>query len=100
MARQVPHEGRENRGWVLIAESKADDLARTITTRRVTVASLLQKAIVPESFTGNEAARRYAHEVLTDITKRFTAYPDVADLVGAAQTMLDAEAALESLNKP
>ena len=100
MAQQVPHEGRENRGWVLIAEAKADDLARAITTRRVTVAGLLQKAVVPDALAGNEAARKYAHDVLADIIKRFAAYPDVADLVGAAQAMLDAEAAADTIKNP
>ncbi len=100
MAQQVSHEGRDNRGWVLMAESKADDLAKTITTRRITVASLLQKAVVPDALAGNDAARRYAHDVLTDIIKRFSAYPDVADLVGGAQTMLDAETALDTIKNP
>ncbi len=78
-------EGRTYRGWILIARGKADELAKTIATRRETVAGLLQKAVIPDALAGNEAARKYAHDVLADLVNRFAAYPDVADLVGGRQ---------------
>ena len=91
--------GRTNRGWVLIARRKADELAKTIATRRATVTGLLQKAAVPDALAGNPAARKYAHDVLVDLIDRFKMYPDVADLVAAAQALLDAEAAANEATK-
>ncbi len=97
MAKQLTREGRVDRGWRLIAENKAAELEKTITRRRETVAGLLQKAVVPESLAGSEAARKYAHDVLVDLVKRYEVYPDVADLVAASRTLLDAESALRDL---
>jgi len=100
MARQLTHQRRQDRGWRLIAEGKAAELAKTIAIRRETVGGLLQKAVIPETLNGNEAARKYSHDVLADLVKRFEAYPDVADLVGAARTMLELEGALRESKTP
>ena len=101
MARQLTSgEGRINRGWYLIARNKADEIGKIIATRRETVAGLLRKAIIPEALSGNEAARKYAHDVLIDLVNRFSAYPDVNDLVTAAQTLLDAEKAIGEVKAP
>ena len=100
MARQLTREGRQDRGWRLIAEGKAAELAKTIATRRETVGGLLQKAVIPETLNGNEAARKYSRDVLADLVKRFDAYPDVADLVGAARTMLELEGSLRESKSP
>ena len=100
MARQLTHDGRADRGWKLIAERKAAELAQTIANRRATVAGLLQKAAIPDNLSGSEAAQRYSRDVLTDLVKRFEAYPDVADLVGAAKSLLDIEATLRELKNP
>jgi len=101
MAKQLSGgEGRTNRGWSLIARSKADDLGKTIATRRATVAGLLQKAAIPDALISHEAARKYAHDVLTDLVTRFSPYPDVADLIAAARTLLDAEALLAEPKAP
>ena len=87
-------EGRADRGWSLLAQSKVAEIGRGVATRRENVARLLQKAAVPEAMAGNGKARQYAREVLTDVVARFKMYPDVGDMVTAAQTLLDADAAL------
>jgi hypothetical protein len=89
MAKQLTREGRENRGWILVATSKADELARAIKLRRDTVAGLLARAALPEVPANKEA---YSLDIYRDIVKRFEAYPDVADLVAHARA---GQAALE-----
>ena len=100
MARQLTGEGRQNRGWILLAQTKANELAQTIATRRATVANLLQKAAIPDALAGSDTARKYAREVLQDLIDRYEAFPDVADLVTAAHAMLDAESALSGMKEP
>ena len=95
MARQLTGEGRANRGWILLATGKANELAQTIATRRATVAGLLQKAILPDLLNGNETARKYSQEVLKDLIDRYEAFPDIADLVDAAKAMLQPDAYLD-----
>ena len=92
MARQLAGEGRANRGWILLATGKANELAQTIATRHATVAGLLQKATLPDLLASNETARKYSQEVLKDLIDRYGAFPDVAGLVDAAKAMLDPEA--------
>jgi serine/threonine protein kinase len=91
MEQQLTKESNEYRGWVLLAQSKADELARGIQRRRQTVADLLAKAAVPEQLAGTEAAQRYSRDILRDIVARFDGYPDVADLVAQAKAALPAE---------
>lgn len=88
MAKQLGGEGRADRGWILLATSRADELAATIRRRRETVAGLLSRAAVPAQLAHTEAARKYAGDNLRDIVKRFDAYPDVADLVAQAKAGL------------
>ena len=90
-ARQLTKSGRENRGWVLLAASKADELAAAIKLRRDTVAGLLARATLPDVPTNKV---EYSTGVYRDIITRFEAYPDVADLVDQAKaglTNLDGE---------
>ena len=85
VVKQLSKKGRENRGWILLAKSKADGLAAAITLRRETVAGLLAKATLPDVPTNKEA---YSLGVYRDIVKRFDIYPDVADLVARARAGL------------
>ncbi len=91
MEKQLTREDRENRGWVLLARSKAEAIAKEIDLRRKTVAPLLAKAAIPDQLSGNETARRYTRETLTDLVKRFDPYPDVSDLVDQARAWLVAD---------
>ena len=96
MARQLAPldgQGRANRGWQLLAQGKADELKQVIAQRREVVAGLLRKAVVPDNFQGNEAALKYSRDTLNDLITRFAAYPDVAEIVAAARTMLEAAGA-------
>ena len=91
MERQLTREGRENRGWVLIARSKADAVAKEIHRRRQTVTDLLGRATIPEPLMNSEVARKDSLVTLRSIVARFDAYPDVADLVAQAKTALTVE---------
>lgn len=84
-------QGRANRGWVLIARSKAEAVAKVIELRRKTVVELLTKAAIPRQLAGNDSARRYTRETLNDLVNRFDPYPDVADLVEQAKAWLAAD---------
>jgi serine/threonine-protein kinase len=84
----LDRNGREYRGWVLLARSRADELARRIQERRKTVSDLLAGTKIPENQAGSESARRFAIVKLRDIVDRFEAYPDVADLVDQARAAL------------
>ena len=88
MEKQLTTEGREDRGWILLARSKAEAVAKAIELRRKTVASLLAKAAIPDQLAGNDAARRYTRETLSDLVNRFDPYTDVADLVDQAKAWL------------
>ncbi|WP_435006365.1 serine/threonine protein kinase [Tundrisphaera lichenicola] len=88
MAKQLTGEGRENRGWILLAQSRADELATAIRLRRETVIGLLEKAAIPDQLANNETAQKYAREILNDILTRFDAYPEVADLCTRAKLEL------------
>lgn len=93
-------EGRSNRGWIMIAQNKAAEIERGIATRRANVTRLLQQAAIPEAMVGNEAAQKYARVVLDDLIARFKIYPDVVDLVEAAQAQLDAQPAAPTPRAP
>ncbi len=93
MERELTREGREVRGWYLVARGRAEELEKAIRRRRETVADLLARAIVPDQMAQTEAAARYRDEKLRDIVARFDKYPDVADLVAQARAGLPAESA-------
>ena len=91
MEKRLTKEGRENRGWILLARSKADQLDKLIEQRRQTVADLLSKATVPAQLADAEATRKYSRVILRDIVARFGDFPDVADLVSRAKEMLGSD---------
>src|SRR5206468_1614285 len=66
MVKQLTKEGRENRGWILLARSKADELSAALKLRRETVAGLLARATLPDVPTNKEA---YSRGVYQDIVK-------------------------------
>ena len=88
MEKQLTKEGRENRGWVLLARTRAEGLEKTIQRRRQTVAELLARTHVPEPLARVEATQKYIRDILGDIVTRFGDYPDVADLVSQAKAIL------------
>ena len=90
MEQQLTGEGRENRGWVLLARSKADALAKEIQRRRNTVTELLTKAEISNQLAGGDSSKKYVRDLLKDIVDRFEKYPDLDDLVSRAKAALDA----------
>ena len=88
MENQLAREGREDRGWYLVAKARAEDVEKAMKRRHETVADLLAKAIMPDQLARTEAALRYRDEKLRDIVDRFEKYPDVADLVDQAKAAL------------
>jgi eukaryotic-like serine/threonine-protein kinase len=91
MGKHLTTEGRENRGWVLVARSKAEALEKILQLRRKTVADLMTKSIVPPQFATSELAQKNSREILRDVVARFGDYTDVADLVTHAKEILAAD---------
>ncbi len=85
MERQLTREGREDRGWYLVAKARAEEVEKAIRRRRETVTDLLAKATLPDQIAQGEVATRFRDEKLRDIVARFEKYPDVADLVAQAR---------------
>jgi serine/threonine-protein kinase len=91
LEKQLTREGRDDRGWKLLAHSRGDELEKAIARRRETVQKLLDRAEVPPGLSGNETAMKKRVETLRDIVARFGDYNDVADLVDRAKAGLPEE---------
>ncbi len=91
---------REDRGWFLLARSRADAIEKVMRRRRETVAELLAKATVPAPLATNEAALKYRADVLRSVVERFGKYPDLADLVAIARAGLPPEPEKAGGDKP
>ena len=100
MEKRLTKEGREDRGWVLLARSKAEELEKLIEQRRQTVAALIARATVPGQFADDESRRKYSRDILRDVVARFGDYPDVDDLVSQAKGMLGAEESKPTIPDP
>jgi eukaryotic-like serine/threonine-protein kinase len=87
MEKLLTTEGRENRGWVLLARAKGDEIAKQTRLRRETVADLLAKAKLPDVI-ATSSSRSYSEKTLKDIVERFGDYQDVEDLVEQAKAAL------------
>ncbi len=91
MEKRLARDDREDRGWVLLARERADEVARAIRERREKVAGRIARAAIPEHLAQAEAARKYSQDILRDIVRTFGDYPDVADLVAQARAGLPPE---------
>jgi eukaryotic-like serine/threonine-protein kinase len=87
LEKQLTHENRQDRGWVLLAKMKAETLEKVIERRRQTVEGLMTKAMMA----GSELDRKNSREILRDVVDRFGDYTDVADYVTQARQLLAAE---------
>jgi hypothetical protein len=99
----VTHDGRQDRGWALLAKSRAEGVERGIGRRRQTVEDLLAQATIAPQFADSELARNNSRKILQDVIDRFGDYPDVADHVTEAKQALAAlkpAAASESTPPP
>ncbi len=88
MAANLPHEGRENRGYILLVGNKAEAVAKESRRRRETVDGLMRQAIIPDQLLDTESARSLSKKVLRDVVDRFGEFVDVSDYVGKARAML------------
>jgi eukaryotic-like serine/threonine-protein kinase len=89
MEKNLSGEGKENRGWVLLASARAEAVAKIIRRRRETVESLMTKAMIPPQLAQNDLARKNSREILRDVVARFDDYSDVADQVAQARAALE-----------
>ncbi len=91
MQHQLTKDSREDRGWLLLARSRADEIEQVLRVRRSRVADLLARANLPDQLASSEAAQKYRLDILRDVVDRFGIYPDVDDLVATARAGLPAK---------
>jgi len=91
MEAQLIKDGREDRGWLLLARNRAEAIAKEVRHRHEVVSGLLAKATIPDQLATSEAAQKYRLDLLRDVVARFEKYPDVADLVTIAKAALPPE---------
>jgi len=88
LEKQLTHEGRQDRGWALLARSKAEALEKSLQRRRQTVEAQMLKANLPRDVEATELARKESRAILKDVVDRFGDYNDVADYVTLARQLL------------
>ena len=100
--KQATHDGRQDRGWALLARSRAEAVEKGIRRRRQTVAGLMDQAAIAPQFAGSELALNNSRKILQDVVDRFGEYPDVADYVNQAKEALAVlkAGAIEPASKP
>jgi serine/threonine protein kinase len=100
MEKQLSRDGRQGRGWALLARSRAEAVEKGINRRRETVERLMAQATIAPQFADSELARNNALKILRDVVDRFADYPDVAEFVTQAKQALAAATATESAPPP
>ncbi len=100
LEKQLTREGRQDRGWALLAKAKAEAVEKVIERRRQTVEGLMSQAVIAPQFANSELARKNSLKIFQDVVNRFGDYPDVADSVTKAKEVLAAEAKQEPAPPP
>ena len=87
-AAALADDGRRDRGWLLLARERAEQVEQQISRRRQVVTDLLTRA-------ASDPGTKYRRDILADIIARFGDYPDVADLVSQARAALTSESPID-----
>ncbi|MBX6315939.1 MAG: hypothetical protein IRY99_23950, partial [Isosphaeraceae bacterium] len=87
MARVLQEHHPEDRGWILLAQQKAEAVRKTLESRRAAVLQALRLAVAADRAGRTEEALRLRRDVL----KQYGQYPELADLIRPLRLLLPLE---------